>query len=147
MDDFYRENTLKLRVGDEALCPDGSFTLHTQDRRNLHFFIELDNSTERVRSDKDADSWQRKLRLYEALQDQLPRRFRVLVITTRSSDRLDHILSLASETARNPARALVYGVHLERFLDCAEPLKAPCFLDHRRRPVSLVSIAVSIRSA
>ena len=49
-------------------------------------FVELDNGTERIQSDKDTDSWQRKVRLYEQFQDQTqPHRFRVLVLTTRSS--------------------------------------------------------------
>jgi hypothetical protein len=143
--DYFRESALLLQIGDEVLRPDAAFTLVTDDSRELHFVVELDNSSERVRSDKDTDSWQRKLRLYEALQDAAQKRFRVLVITTRRTDRLAHILSLASCMAKNPQRALVYGIALEDFLREHAPLHAPCFRDHHQRHVALVSVYPSSR--
>lgn len=48
---------------------------------------------------KDCESWDRKIRLYEVIQDQSPVRF---VVATRGSDRLRHILTRAGELARNP---------------------------------------------
>ena len=68
MKNFSRENTLRLQVAEENLFPDCAFELHTRDGQQFNFLVELDNGTERVRSDKDADSWQRKIRLYEQLQ-------------------------------------------------------------------------------
>lgn len=136
---FYRENTLRLAVGGEALFPDCAFEIRTPDGFQLNFLVELDNGTERVRSDKDTDSWQRKIRLYEQLQDtNYPRRFRVLVVTTRSRERLDHILAMARAQARNPRRSLLYAVHLGDYLSQSDPLYSPCFRDHHKRPVALI---------
>ena len=139
MKSFSRENTLRLQVGQENLFPDCAFELHTHDAQQFNFLVELDNGTERVRSDKDAESWQRKIRLYEQLQDQtFPHRFRVLVVTTRSRERLDHILAVAAEHARNPRRSLFYAVHLDDYLSQSDATRHPCFRDHRGRPVPLI---------
>jgi len=135
---FYRENAFWLPVGGEMLYPDCAFQLIAFDRE-FSFFVELDNSGQRMRSSsEDAESWQRKIRLYEAFQDRCPLRFRVLVVTTRSTERLDHILDLASNLARNPQRALFYGTTLPRFLSEPGAVTSPCFADHRGRLVSLV---------
>jgi hypothetical protein len=140
MKHFSRENTLRLQVAQENLFPDCAFELHTRDGQQFNFLVELDNGTERVRSDKDADSWQRKIRLYEQLQDQtFPHRFRVLVVTTRSRERLDHILAVATEHARNPRRSLFYAAHLNDYLGQSDAIRNPCFRDHQRRPVALIS--------
>jgi hypothetical protein len=136
--EYFRESALALPVGEETLRPDAAFTLVTPEGQRLHFVLELESSTERVRSDKDTDSWQRKLRLYEVLQDTASKRFRVLVVTTRNSDRLDHILALARDMAKNPQRSLVYGVALEVFLGQPSPLHAQCILNHHHRPVALI---------
>jgi hypothetical protein len=142
MKNFSRENTLRLQVGQKNLFPDCAFELHTRDEQQFNFLVELDNGTERVRSDRDADSWQRKIRLYEQLQDQaFPHRFRVLVVTTRSRERLDHILAVATEYARNPRRSLFYATHLDDYLAQADALRQPCFCDHHGRRVALVPAA------
>ncbi|MBI2805223.1 MAG: replication-relaxation family protein [Planctomycetes bacterium] len=137
---FYPENALHLQIGDESLYPDCAFQLLPSDGRQFSFFVELDNSSERVRSAKSFDSWERKLKLYEALQDQSPTRFRVLVVTTRQSERLRHILDAAGSLLRNPQRSLIYGIHLQDFLAQPQALTAPCFTDHRRQPAALVPI-------
>jgi len=137
---FYRENTLSLPVDGTVAYPDSVFEIHTRDGRQFNFLIELDNGTERVRSDKDTDSWQKKIRLYNILQDRnYPDRFRVLVVCTRCSGRLRSILQLAGEHATNPQRALLYGIHLDDFLQEPDALCAPCFRNHRDEPVALVS--------
>ena len=135
---FYRENALRLVVGDEMLYPDCAFQLVRSDGQELSFMVELDNSTERIRSDKDLDSWQRKIRLYDRLQDDCPKRFRVLVVTTRSMERLTHILAAAAELVRNSKRSLFYGIHLDKYRSESAALTATCFLDHRGRHVALV---------
>jgi len=135
---YARENTFWLRIGDETLYPDGAFQLVVGDRE-FSFFVELDNSGQRIRSDStDAESWERKIRLYEAFQDQCETRFRVLVITTRSDERLGHILKRASELAKNPNRSLVYGVTLAEYLKQENSLADACFQNHRGQRVSLV---------
>ena len=139
MANFSREHTLQLGVSQQSLFPDSAFELRTPLHQHFSFYVELDNGTERVRSDKDVDSWQHKTRLYEQYQDQThPRRFRVLVVCTRSRDRLTHILDLAAAHARNPQRSLFYGVYLPDYL--AEPvaLSSPCFRNRHHRPVALI---------
>lgn len=139
MQGFYRENTLKLTVGAETLLPDCAFELASAQGRQLNFVVELDNSTETVRSEKDTESWNRKIRLYDELQERsFPRRFRVLIVTTRSSDRLTHILEAARSTVRNQKRSLFYGVHLAHYLGQQDAVVAPCFRDHSGRPASLL---------
>jgi hypothetical protein len=136
---FYRENTLALPIDDDVLYPDSVFELHTRDGRQFNFLVELDNGTERVRSDKDTESWQRKIRRYNVLQDRnYPDRFRVLVVSTRCSGRLQSILTLAAEHATNPKRALLYGVHLDDYLRQPDAVCHPCLRNHRDEPVALV---------
>lgn len=135
---FYRENAFRLTVGEESLFPDCAFQLVTPSGFPFSFFVELDNSTEAIRSDKDRDSWERKLRLYDAFQDVTPVRFRVLVLATRSSQRVCHILDAAKALLRNPKRGLVYGAFLDDFLARPDALKRPCFRDHLGRPQALV---------
>jgi hypothetical protein len=60
IDDFQRENTLRLQVGGDFLYPDSSFTIRRPDGAAFHFHVELDNVTERVQSPGVRDSWQRK---------------------------------------------------------------------------------------
>lgn len=134
--DFARENSIRLPVGDEALFPDAAFRLRLPDQW-LNFFVELDNGTERIRSQKDVESWERKIRLYEAYQDRCHERFRVLVVTTRSRERLERILLSAADLCHNPQRSLLYGVHLEDFLMSSQAITAPCFRDHLDRAVPM----------
>jgi hypothetical protein len=137
MVDFYRENTLRLTVGEECLFPDCAFRIRRADQQ-YNFVVELDNSSERVRSVKDADSWERKIRLYDQHQDQTTDRFRVLVVTTRSRERRDHILQAAKSLIRNPQRSLFYGVYLDDFLAVADAMFHPCFHDQGRQSVAMI---------
>ena len=138
---FYRENTLRLRASSEVFSPDCAFEFHTPTGPQLNFLVELDNGTERIRSDKDTESWQRKIRLYNLLQDaNYPHRFRVLVVTTRSRDRFRSILTLAAEQTANPRRSLFYGIHLDDFLAEPDAICRPCFQNHHGAPVALVPL-------
>lgn len=137
--DFSRENALTLMVGQEIIRPDCAFEIHTPEPARFHFVVELDNGTERVRSEKDIDSWQRKIRLYDEVQNRShPRRFRVLVVTTRSRDRLRHVLDAAAALTQNPNRSLFYGIHLPDYLQESDAVCAPCVLNHRGHPTALV---------
>lgn len=135
---YARENTVRLAVGDEAVAPDASFQLVAPDGRAFNFLVELDNRSERVHSDKDADSWQRKVRLYEAFADRAPQRFRLLLVTTGGPLRLKHMLAVAKRLARNPHRSLVCGVALDHYLSVDNPLACACWRNHRADPVSLL---------
>ena len=140
---FYRENTLRLQVSGEFLFPDCAFSLIEPRAPELRYFVEIDAGTERIRSPRDLDSWERKIRLYDRLQDSSPTRFRVLVLTTRSGQRLDHILNTAATLMRNPDRSLFYGQSLPQYLLQSDALRAACFRDHRGKPVALVPLRIS----
>ena len=135
--DFARENTLRLTIGDESLFPDCSFCMCVPDQA-FRFFVELDNGTERIRSKKDADSLERKIRLYERYQDQSRDRFRVLVVSTRSHERNRSILEAARVLASNPQRSLVYVAHLDDYLAAPCAATALCFEDHQGRSKAMI---------
>lgn len=136
--DFTRENALKLTIAGEDLFPDASFTLTLPDRLPFLFYVELDNSTEPLASPRARDSWLKKLRFYEELQNSSASRFRVLGIVTRSKARLQNIAALAASVAANPQRSLFLGAHHADFLANERPLTSPLFSDHRGLHVSLL---------
>lgn len=136
--DFYRENTLRLDIGGECLYPDCAFQLILPTGQAFNYLVEVDNHSERIRSTKDADSWQRKIRLYDELQSSAANRFRLLIITTRSGERLRTILALAAALSRNPQRSLFLGNYLGSYLADQSPLHSRSFLDHRLACVSLL---------
>ena len=138
VEDYRRENTLRLNIAEESLFPDGAFRLVSADGRSFAFFLELDNSTESIRSQTSLDSWQRKVRFYERYQDSKVERFRVLAITTGGDARLRNLLACAASGARNPQRSLVYGISLETFLADMDAVTASCFCNHRKQTVALI---------
>jgi hypothetical protein len=107
---------------------------------HFRFFAEIDNGTERVRSQKDSDSIERKIRTYDAFQDMSPSsRFRVLFVSVQNSrDRLMHILETAARVIRDPNRTLFYGITLTDYLTTLYPVTSPRFVDHRGRAQSLI---------
>jgi len=144
--DFYRENTLKLIVGEECLYPDCAFQLVLPDGRTFNYLVEMDNHTEQIRSTKDADSWQKKVRLYDDLQASSSNRFRVLALTTRSARRVKTILALAAGDATKPKRSVLLGTLLASYIAESAALSAPIFLDHHLRPVSLLTGGESMKA-
>ncbi|NQV28308.1 MAG: replication-relaxation family protein [Rhodopirellula sp.] len=132
--EFWRENSLQIASGDLTLRPDCAFQLRRDDRRPFHFVVELDCSTERLRTPRNVESIQRKIRGYDRHQgafDALdPQRYLVLFITTRSRDRLDHILELAADVMANPERAVFIGATLSDFLG-SDPFHDAVLRDHR----------------
>lgn len=138
---FHRENALKLMAGDESVYPDCAFRLVAADGQCFNFVVEIDNGTERLRTHKDDESWQRKIRLYDQYQDQCPERFRVLIVTTTCSSRLQHILDTARQLVRNPRRSLFYGTALPEYLRGVNSIHASCFLNHRGQHVAIVPAA------
>lgn len=135
---YYRENSLRLSVGSESLFPDAAFQLIAPAGKALNFLVELDNSTERINSDKETDSWQRKINLYEAHADHTVERFRVLIVVQGSQDRLERILKIASRLAHNPRRSLIYGVTLDVYRRDASPISSSCWINHRLESVALL---------
>jgi hypothetical protein len=136
--DFCGENTVRLDVGGESLFPDCCFRLVDSRGQPFNFVVELDCSTETVRSTKNLENWQRKVRLYQQFQDSRQTRFRVLVVTTKSRQRRDHILRVARDEAKNPDRLIFYSTYLPEYLAVVDAIATPCFLDHNAAPVGLV---------
>ncbi|EMI55074.1 replication-relaxation family protein [Rhodopirellula sallentina] len=130
MDQFARENSFKLQAGQFQLYPDAAFRLVRKSQRDrpYSFVLELDNGTERVRSNRDTESLERKIRGYDAHQSQYkrddPARYLVLFVTTRSKSRLDHVLAACGSLVRNPNRTTVIGTTLQTLLDC-DPFASP----------------------
>ena len=141
---FARENSVTLEAGGFIVVPDCAFQLHTPDGRSFHFCVELDNGTERVRSRLDVESIERKLRGYDAHQSQFAaldsQRYLVLFVTTRSRDRLTHILDLASRVMRNPQRTVFVGVTLDEYLNSDDPCGAALLTDHRGFKRSFITL-------
>ncbi len=138
VENFRRENTVKLQLGSDFLAPDASFQLRRGNEPAFSFFMEMDNATETIRSAVSLESWQQKIDFYERYQDTCPTRFRVLVITTGGEQRLRNILGTAKALARNPKRSLLYGIRLRDFLATEEPLTAACFWNHMELRVGMV---------
>jgi hypothetical protein len=136
--DFEREHACRLQVGTETLCPDAGFRLRLKSGRLFRYFVELDNSTERVRSLSVPDTWQRKLRLYERFAATTGERFRLLIVTTKSKERLEHLLAFAGAQAANKQRSLACGTFLPEFLAALEPLCERCFLDQQLAAAALL---------
>lgn len=138
---FCRENSVRFTDGVESVFPDCAFQLCLPTQQDFGFMVELDCGTERVRSQQDVDCWERKIRIYEGLQDSYATRFRVLVVATRGISRVRNILATAARLARNPKRSLFYGITLDAFLASPDAIAASCFLDHQGRAVSLLPAA------
>ena len=132
--EFWRENALRIDSADLTLRPDCAFQLLRADGRRFHFVVELDCSTERLRTPRNVESIERKIRGYDQHQgafDALdPQRYLVLFITTRSRDRLDHILQLAADVMDNPDRTVFLGATLSDFLS-SDPFRDSVLRDHR----------------
>lgn len=120
---FCRENTVRLVDGVECAYPDAG--------------------TERILSRKE-DSWDRKLRIYEAVRISTAVPFRLVVLTLGAGSRATHILELARTRSHNPRRSLVYAASLRSFLDDVSPLTNPLFRDHLGRNVALLPAAGAI---
>jgi hypothetical protein len=134
---FARENALRIETGDVVLYPDCAFQLVTPDGKTFNYLTELDNGTERIRSDKAVESLERKLRGYDRHQGQYHafdrRRYVVLFVTTRSAVRVTHILAAARGVMSNSKRTVFLGVELSKFLQNPDPVTQPCLVDNRRR--------------
>lgn len=136
--DFEREHLCALHIGEEAVHPDAGFQVRLHSGAYFRYYLEIDNSTERVRSTVVPDTWERKVRLYEQFASTRDERFRVLVVTTKSEARLHHILRMISTVLANKQRSLFSGVYLPHFLRQENALEKPCFLDHHLRPTPLI---------
>ncbi len=137
-----RENTVAIETESMTLYPDAVFRLRLSSGRSFNFVVELDNGTERVRSKKDAESIERKIRGYDAHQSMFdvfsPNRYVVLFVTTRSNQRLTHMLTTARMLMQNPQRRVFLGACLDQFLADRRPITKSLFRDVRGRACPLV---------
>ena len=142
---FARENSVKLEANGFALYPDCAFQLVTPDRRPFNFVVELDNGTERVRTKQDVESIERKVRGYDAHQSRFaandPRRYLVLFVTTRSKQRLKHILDLADMVMVNRQRTVFIGAD-SGSIASSDLFRDALFDDHRGLKRTLLPLAV-----
>jgi hypothetical protein len=132
---FAPENTLRLEADGIILFPDCAFQLRTLNGKTFNYAIELDNGTERIRSDKETDSLERKLRGYDRHQAQFhaydPCRYVAVFVTTRSDQRLAGIMEAARRIMANPRRTVFLGTTLDAFLASNDPINESCFIDNR----------------
>lgn len=137
---FRPENTFPL-THERTIWPDAYFELENTAGRRFAYCLEIDRSTESLMSlSDDATTWTAKHRVYDGLQSRLGHaaRFRMLVVTTRSEERMRNIVDLFAQETGRPNRQLVLGVYLDRFLRDGDALDAPIFRDHRGRWLSLL---------
>ena len=126
------EQSLKTVVF--TVYPDCAFVVRRSDGHCFPFCVELDNGTERIRSKQDVESLERKLRAYDAHQAQFtrfdPNRYLVLIVTTRSEVRVQHILSLAADVMQHVGRTIFIGASLASVL-AGDPFNDRAFANHR----------------
>lgn len=141
IENYARENSVKLTADPFIIYPDGAFVLRRNDGKAFPFCIELDNGTERVRSKQDVECIERKLRGYDAHQSQFATfdddRYLVLLVTTRSRQRLDNMLSLAGSIMSQPQRTVFIGASLDALLE-VNPFETSVFEDHRHLRRTLI---------
>ncbi len=134
MQQFARENSVRLTAGGFTVYPDAAFQLVTRTHQKFNFVLELDNGTERVKTNADVESIKRKLRGYDAHNSQFsendPRRYVVIFLTTRSHARVENILTMADSVTSNRERTVFVGSSLNDFLQ-TDPFTHPVLNDHR----------------
>ena len=128
---YARENDVSLETTVGVLRPDAAFQIVSQ-QQVLNFVVELDNGTERVRSRVDTESIERKIRGYDSHSRGVKafdsKRYVVLFVTTRSVERLKHMMAAASALVKNPNRRLFLGATLADLLQRTKPMHDTCFL-------------------
>ena len=146
IEQFARENSVCLKADPFTIYPDAAFVVRRSDGQTFPFCVELDNGTERVRSKLDIESIERKLRGYDAHQSQFDRfhadRYLVLLVTTRSQQRLQHMLDLAAMVMKQPNRTVFIGANLDTILP-ADPFQDALFTDHRCLKRTLIPMITS----
>lgn len=135
---FYRENELRLALGQWRLQPDAAFQIVEPGGQSFNYVVELDCATEPIRSTKQRDNLEQKISFYDRYQDHTTQRFRVLFLMTKPSVRIDHVLQTANRIVRDPQRTLVYATALPDYLAEPAATTAPVFLDHHGNATGLL---------
>ncbi len=124
--DFHPENTFKIDCVERPLFPDANFKLLLPDGTKFTYCVELDNSTERVFSYKDADSITRKMQRYLVDMVGTPD-YRVLFVITGAKQRKQNIIEAARQLTGGNLFVPFYIVSLDDFFSGEDVLFAPCF--------------------
>ncbi len=124
--DFHPENTFKIDCGERPLFPDAHFKLLLPNGKELTYCVELDNSTERVFSYKDADSITSKMQRYLVDMVGTPD-YRVLFVITGAKQRKQNIIEAARQLTGGNSFVPFYIVSLDDFLTERDALFASCF--------------------
>ena len=135
---FHPENTHRIETGEGTFFPDQSYGLHLPPSTLLNFHIELDNSTETIRSTDRPDTWENRLRRYYQNEASSIERSRLIIVTTKNSSRLANILDLARSLNPNPSYSMAVGVFLSDYLAEPDPFFGPCFRDQHNQRVPLL---------
>jgi len=130
------ENQLSLSFGEQTQRPDYSFRLQTRDAVYT-YYDEIDEGTEPIASTKQRESLEAKIRFHEEYQNATGERYRVRVFFAKASIRMVQFLNLARKHATRQ-RSIFYAVLLEDYLNHANPLTSPMFVDHFHRLQPLV---------
>ena len=140
---YARENDVSLETTVGVLRPDAAFQIVSQDQV-YNFVVELDNGTERVRSRVNTESIERKIKGYDSHSRGLDafdsKRYVVLFVTTRSTERLKHMMAAASVLVKNPNRRLFLGATLGNLLGQSDPMRDACFLSPQFRYESAIPV-------
>ena len=138
---FTRENSVTIKTATITLRPDAGFQIWLN-ARAYNFVVELDNGTERVRSRIDVESIERKIRGYDAHSQSLAAydssRYVVLFVTTRSPERLKHLMAAADSIMQNSQRTLFLGGNLDVLLNREALLTDCCFLTPQFSHTSMI---------
>ncbi len=132
------DNQVRLSSGTETFVPDATFGLKAKGRPPQHYLVEVDCGSEPVYSTRQRDSLRKKLSLYYAHEAASKNTYRVLFLFAEATPRVAHFLKLAREMTPDPRRHIVMAAVLDSFLEHANPLQWPIFLNHDQRLVSLL---------
>ena len=142
------DGRLTLLVGEHRQQPDFHFQLG-YGGRTFNIVFEIDNATEPLDSQRE-QSIRTKIVGYETYQDWVLRlwkesgeqgirpAFRVVFLTT-GIERVNHMLWLARELARNPDRRLVYATTQDVYLGEPHAVTQPILNDHHGHWQALVN--------
>ncbi len=135
---FHPENTHRIETADGTIFPDQAFGLHLPPSTQLNYYVELDNSTEPIRSTDRMDSWQNRLRRYYQNEANSIERSRLIIVSTKNGSRLANILDLARRLNPNLSYSMAVGVILSDYLAESDPFFVPCFRDQHNQRVPLI---------
>ena len=136
--DSYPENTYKMETTYGPLFPDHRFTLVIPPADSLTYCVELDNSTETILSRKSSDTIEMKIRRYLADLRSCDYSYRVLFVVTGAEQRMRNILAAIKQLEPFVDFHPFYVVHLDRYLQSADPFFDPIFAHPRNTRIALL---------